>query len=132
MVKHALRESLPTCLLTQSCDEPERLGDGQVCTRLDEGSSLTLVFLEHAPTTHVHARVHPAHGFLWAHDLNQEHWFLKSWLSHHLRCETRTTSWRHDLTCATVNGVCVQGYIREVEANAAHVLLTDRTLLRTP
>merc|ERR1712050_39150 len=95
-------------------------------------SSLTLVFLKHAPTTHVHARVHTAHGFLWAHDLNQEHWFLKGWLSHHLRSEARTTCWRHDLSCTAMNGVRMQGDIREVEANAAHVLLTDRALFRTP
>merc|ERR1711920_908289 len=97
VVKHALREGLPTCLLSESCHKSEGLRDGKVCPRLHERRSLSLVLLKHAPTSHVHTRVHPTHRLLRAHNLNQEHWFLQRWFSHHFRRKARTTCGWHDL-----------------------------------
>merc|ERR1712176_1276785 len=55
VVEHALWESLSACLLTQRCDETERLSDRKVRPGLDERSSLALVLLEDTTSAHVHA-----------------------------------------------------------------------------
>merc|ERR1712100_183486 len=64
VVKDALREGLTTGLLTQSCNETERLSDGKVCLDLKQRSSLTRIFLEPLTATRLHAGIHTTHCIL--------------------------------------------------------------------
>eukprot|EP00449_Zooxanthella_nutricula_P035398 CAMPEP_0198615238 /NCGR_PEP_ID=MMETSP1462-20131121/159292_1 /TAXON_ID=1333877 /ORGANISM="Brandtodinium nutriculum, Strain RCC3387" /LENGTH=350 /DNA_ID=CAMNT_0044347037 /DNA_START=171 /DNA_END=1220 /DNA_ORIENTATION=- len=132
MVEHALREGLPARGLPESGDEAEGLGHGQVGLHLDERGALTLVLLEDATAPQVHAVVHAAHRFLRARDLDEEHGLLQGRLGRQLRREAAAARRGHDLAGATVDGVGVERHIHEVEADAAHVFLAQRSLLGRP
>mmetsp|Transcript_6104 Transcript_6104/g.12504 ORF Transcript_6104/g.12504 Transcript_6104/m.12504 type:complete len:288 (+) Transcript_6104:74-937(+) len=132
VVKDALREGLATGLLAQSGNEPEGLGNWQVCLHLNERRALAGILLEDTATSQVHAGVDATHGLLWASDLNEEHRFLQRWLARHLCRKAAAARGRHDLPCATVDCVGVQCHIHQVELDATHVLLTERPLLGCP
>mmetsp|Transcript_59896 Transcript_59896/g.96984 ORF Transcript_59896/g.96984 Transcript_59896/m.96984 type:complete len:316 (-) Transcript_59896:1124-2071(-) len=128
----ALREGLSTGLLTEGCNEAEGLSDRQVGLDLDERSALARVLLKDAATAQVHAVVNTAHGLLWACDLHQENRLLQRGLGSELRSEAAASSWRHELSCTAVDGIRVKRHIHDVEANATHVLLAERTFLGGP
>mmetsp|Transcript_53365 Transcript_53365/g.149093 ORF Transcript_53365/g.149093 Transcript_53365/m.149093 type:complete len:222 (+) Transcript_53365:459-1124(+) len=132
MVEDALGEGLAGGLLPQGGDEAEGLGHGQVRLDLDQGRAFAGVLLEHAATAQVHAVVHAAHGLLGARDLHEEDGLLQRRLAEHLGREARAARGRHDLPCAAVDGVGVQGAVCEVEADAAHVLLAQGALFGGP
>merc|ERR1719414_1781794 len=132
MIENALREGLSAGCLTQSSNETEGLSDWEVSLDLDQWRAFTRVLLEHTPTPQVHAVVDTTHGLLWACDLDQEHRLLQGRLRDQLCSETTPTGGGHDLPSATVDGIGVQSDIHDVEPNASHVLLTQRSFLCGP
>mmetsp|Transcript_42539 Transcript_42539/g.101387 ORF Transcript_42539/g.101387 Transcript_42539/m.101387 type:complete len:206 (+) Transcript_42539:45-662(+) len=132
VVEDALRECLTTGSLSQGSNKTERLRDRQVRFHLDQRRALSGVLLKDASSPQVHAVVDTTHGLLWARDLNQEDRFLKSWLGSELSCKAASSCGRHDLPCTAVDGISVQGHIHEVEADASHVLLAQRSFLGGP
>mmetsp|Transcript_43207 Transcript_43207/g.134379 ORF Transcript_43207/g.134379 Transcript_43207/m.134379 type:complete len:399 (+) Transcript_43207:212-1408(+) len=132
VIKDALREGLAAGLLPEGGDEAEGLGHRQVRLDLHEGRALAWVLLKHAAAPQVHARVDAAHGLLRAGDLDQEDGLLQRRLARHLRCEAAAARGRHDLPSPAVDRVGVQRHVHDVEADAAHVLFTQRPLLSRP
>eukprot|EP00438_Fugacium_kawagutii_P020096 Skav232648 [mRNA] locus=scaffold2334:107781:121188:+ [translate_table: standard] len=132
VIEDALREGLSTGGLSQGRHEAEGLGHGEVGLHLHQGRSLALVLLEDAAAAQVHAVVHAAHGLLGTGDLHQEDGLLQGWLGGQLRGEAASAGWRHDLSSTTVDGIGVQRHIHQVELDASHVLLAQRSFLGGP
>merc|ERR1719221_2256409 len=132
VVEDALGEILTGGLLPQRGDEAEGLGHRQVRLDLHQRRALARVLLEHTAAAQIHAIVHAAHGLLGARDLHEEDGLLQRRLAEHLGREARAARGRHNLPCAAVDGVGVQGAVGEIETDAAHVLLAQGALLGGP
>merc|ERR1712080_135849 len=103
-----------------------------MCFDLDKRSAFTRILFKHHTTPDVHARINTTHCFLWASDFDQENRFLESWFSCHLGRKHHTAKGGHNLTSASVNGICMHGNVHKIEADAAHVLFAQGALFGTP
>lgn len=132
MVEDGLRECLATGGGTEVSGETEGLVDGQIGLDVEQRSTGTLLLGVDVTTTAGKRAVDTTHSLLRNLDLDVENGLEQGGLSKHGRGIQDTTSSRDDLTTTTVDGISVQGHIKDVEANGTHGLLSHRTLTGSP
>lgn len=71
--------------------------------------------------------LHFAHNYLDLHKVDRLH---QSGRSCECACIQGSAGCGNNLSTTTVNGICMQGHIMDVEANSSHVLFTEDTLER--
>lgn len=129
MVEHALWEGLASGSGPQVSSESEGLVYRQVSLDGPHGCSGYLDLFSNVTTLGAHHTVDAAHNLFWALDLDQVDGLHESGVgSKHAGIE-HTTGGGDDLSTSTMDGISMQGYIMDVEADSAHVLLTQDTLL---
>jgi hypothetical protein len=132
VIKGRLRECLSTGGFTKSGGEAETLLDGQVSLENCHGHVSLGLLRQDVATATAEQSVNSADGIRSGRDLNEEDGLHDSGLSNQLRTVHGTTDGGDGLTTATMNCVWVEAGIDEVEANAAHGLLTQNTFLGCP
>lgn len=132
VVKDQLWESLTTSGLSQLTGETERLVNWQVGLDGEQWGTWSLLLRDNLTSLLVQNRVDTTNGVLWTLDLDQENWFLDSWLSQqHGSVGNSSHSW-DDLTTTSVDSISVQGNIQDVNSDRSDVLTKDRTFLGSP
>merc|ERR1711968_55277 len=132
VVEHTLREGLAGGLGTQGLGEAEGLLDGQVGLDSVHWSTRALLLGDDLTTACVHSGVHTTQGILGASDLDKENRLLETRAGQQERGVQDTAGGGDDLSTTTVNGISVEHNIMDVEADAAHVLFSEHTLLGGP
>ena len=132
MVEDGLRESLATSAGTEIAVETERLHDGKVGFDGEERSTGALLLAKDVTSPAGKNTVDTTHGGLGDLDFDQEDGLHKSGLSQEGRGVEDAARGRDDLATTTMNGVGVEGNIKDVEADRAHGLLTNGTLAGGP
>lgn len=132
MVEHHLWEGLAGGVGTEISVEAEGLVDWQVSLDVEQRSTWTLDLLEDVTSPPGKDGVDTTHGVLWNLDLDQEDWLKERWVSQESGSVQDTTSSWDDLSTTTVNGISVESDIHDVEADRAHWLLGNWTLLGGP
>lgn len=132
MVEDGLGEGLARGGGAQIAVEAEGLHNGEVGLDGEERSTRTLLLVEDVTSPAGEDTVHTTHGCLRHLNLDQEDGLQKSGLSQQGGGVQDTTGSGNDLTTTTVDGIGVQGYIKDVEADVAHGLLSNRTLTSSP
>ena len=94
MIKHHLWESMSFALFSEMSLESERLRNRQISVKDNERCSFNRGLLKDTTSTLRNDSVDCSFGRFRALDFNQEHGFLKSWLSRELSgIETSTGHW---------------------------------------
>jgi len=112
--------------------ETEGLVDGQVSLDREERSAQTLLLLENVTATAGEDTVDTTHGVLGNLDLDKEDGLHEAGVGEEGGGVEHTASGGDDLSTTTVDGVGVKGNIHDVEADGAHGLLGNGTLLGGP
>lgn len=132
VVEDRLGEGLSTGGLTKLAGETEGLVDGQVGLDVEERSTRALLLGVDVTTTTGKDTVDTTHGLLGDLDLDVEDGLQDAGVGKHGSSIQDTTSSGDDLTTTTVNSISVQSNIKDVEADRAHGLLSNRTLTSSP
>ena len=132
MREDALREGTARGGGTESLGETEGLGDGQEGLHVDERSAGNGLFLVNDASSLGQALVDATDGVIGALDLDQEDGLDESGGSSELASVEDTSGGGDDLTATSVDSVCVEGHILDVESNTSHVLVSHGTLLGCP
>jgi hypothetical protein len=132
VVEDGLREGLSRGGGTQVTVEAERFQDGQVSLDVEERSTRTLLLVEDVTTTTGKNTVDTTHGLLGNLNFDQVDGLEKSRVGQQGRGVQDATGSGDELTTTTVNGIGVQGNIKNVEADRAHGLLSNGTLTTGP
>ena len=132
VVKAALGEGLSSGVTAEIGGETETLHDGQVGKEGHLGGTRALLLAEDVATTLGEDTVDVTHGILGHRDVAQVDGLKKTGVSSHEGGEADTTGSGHDLSHTTVDSISVEDNIHQVEAAAAHDLLTKRSVLGGP
>ena len=132
MIEHALREGTTGGGGAESLGETEGLSDGEEGGHVDERSSLDGVLRLDNTSSLREALVDTTDGVIGALDLDLEDGLDESGGSGELRSVEHTSCGGHNLATTSVDGVGVQGNVHDVEADAAHLLISQGTLLCGP
>merc|ERR1712002_63785 len=132
MVEHALRESLSGGGGSQFSSEPEGFHDGQVGLDHAHGSTLDLRIFEHVASLPIQHSVDATNGRLGTLDFNQVDGFQEAGFGSEEAGVQDAPGGGDDLSAAPMDGVSVEGHVLDVEADAAHVLVTQHTFFRGP
>ena len=123
VIEDALWESSSWCFGSQVLSESERLCDWQVGLDKLEWGAWNDFFVNVFTSSLVECGVDSTDGFFWWLDFDQEDWLLKSWLTIQVGSKHRASWGWDDLSCSSVDGVGVQGYIDDVESDSSHVFV---------
>lgn len=132
MVEDGLREGLTTGCLAEISGETEGLVDGQVGLDVEQRSTGALLLSVDVTTTAGKDTVDTTHGLLGNLDLDVEDGLEKTGVGKQGSGVQSTTGSGDDLTTTTVDGISVQGHIKDVEADSTHGLLGNGTLAGGP
>jgi hypothetical protein len=132
VVEDGLREGLSTGGLAQLAGETEGLVDGEVGLDVEERSTGALLLGVDVTTAAGKDTVDTTHGLLGNLDLDVEDGLEDAGVGKEGSGIEDTTSSGDDLTTTTVNGISVEGNIKDVEADGAHGLLSNGTLTGGP
>lgn len=132
MVEDGLREGLTTGGLAEISGETEGLVDGQVGLDVEQRSTGALLLSVDVTTTAGKDTVDTTHGLLGNLDLDVEDGLEKTGVGKQGSGVQSTTGSGDDLTTTTVDGISVQGHIKDVEADSTHGLLGNGTLAGGP
>jgi len=132
VIEDGLWESLSTGSLSEGRVETERLGNWEVSLHGEHWGTDSLLGSEHVSSSDVETRVDTTLGVLWALDLDQVHWLLKTWLGKESGGVTDTSGDWHNLSSSSVDGISMQSNIHDVESDTSHLLLTTDTLSGNP
>ena len=127
VIKDTLREGLARCRGTELAREPKRLDDREVSLDVVQWGTGPLHLLEHMASLLVQNAIDTAKGILRGLDLHQVDWLQQPWLRGELRSIDDPPRCRNDLATAPVNSISVENHITYLEADAAHVLLSQCT-----
>jgi hypothetical protein len=127
-----LREGTAGSGGTEGLCEAEGLSDGQVGLHVNKRSSGNGILLVDDTTTLGEALVDATNGVIRALDLNKEDRFLEARRGCELRGIEHTSGGGHNLATTSVDGIGVQGYVVNVEADASHILVDHDTLFGGP
>lgn len=132
MVEDGLGESLARSTLAEIGVETEGLHDWEVGFDVEERSAGALLLGEDVTSAAGKDTVDTAHGLLGDLNLDQEDGLEKAGLGKKSRSVQDTTSSRDNLAATTMDSIGVEGNIEDVEADAAHGLLSNGTLTGGP
>lgn len=132
MVEDGLGEGLAGSVGAEIGVETEGLLDGQVSLDVEQRSTGALGLLEDVTSPAGKDTVDTTHGLLGNLDLDQEDGLEETGVGEQGSSVQDTTSSGDDLATTTVNSIGVQGNILDVEADRAHGLLGNGTLLGGP
>ena len=132
VIEDGLGESLATGSGAQIGRETEGLVDGQVSLDHEQRGTGTLLLSVDVTTAAGEDTVDTTHSLLGNLDLDVEDGLEESRVGQHGSGVQSTTSSGDDLTTTTVNGISVQGDIKDVEADGTHGLLSNGTLAGSP
>jgi hypothetical protein len=132
VVEDGLREGLTTGGLAEIGVETEGLVDRQVSLDVEQRGTGTLLLGVDVTTTAGKDTVDTTHGLLGNLDFDVEDGLLETRVGKQGSGVQDTTSSGDDLTTTTVDGISVQGHIKDVEADRAHRLLSNRTFTGCP
>jgi hypothetical protein len=132
VIEDGLGEGLATGSGAQIGGETEGLVDGQVSLDHEQRGTGTLLLGVDVTTAAGEDTVDTTHSLLGNLDLDVEDGLEKSGVGQHGSGVQSTTSSGDDLTTTTVNGISVQGNIKDVEADGTHGLLGNGTLAGSP
>lgn len=132
MIEDRLGEGLATSGGTEIGRETERLVDGQVGLDVEQRGTRALLLGVDVTTTAGEDTVDTTHGALGHLDLDVEDGLHDTRLGKHGGGVQDTTSSGDDLATTTVDGIRVQGNIKDVEADSTHGLLSNGTLTGGP
>jgi hypothetical protein len=132
VVEDGLREGLSTGGLAQLAGETEGLVDGEVGLDVEQRSTGALLLGVDVTTAAGKDTVDTTHGLLGNLDLDVEDGLEDAGVGKEGSGIEDTTSSGDDLTTTTVNGISVEGNIKDVEADGAHGLLSNGTLTGGP
>ena len=132
VIERALGEGLTTGVGAEIGGETEGLQNGKVSKESHLRGTGLLLLREDMTTTLGEDTVHVTHCILGHGNVTEVDRLKKTGLSVHHGREAHTTGGRHDLTHTTVDSIGVKDDIHEVETAAAHLLLTERTVLGGP
>lgn len=132
MVEDGLGESLAGSTLAEIGVETEGLHDWEVGLDVEERSAGALLLGEDVTSAAGKDTVDTAHGLLGDLNLDQEDGLEKAGLGKKSRSVQDTTSSRDNLATTTMDSIGVEGNIEDVEADAAHGLLSNGTLTGGP
>ena len=132
MIEHTLWESTSGGCSSKGLGETEGLSDREECLHIDEWGSVDWLFSGNNTSSLGEALVDTTNSIIWALNFNQENWFLESWFCSELRSvEYTSTSW-DDLTTTSVDSICMEGDIMDVESASSHVLFSHGSLSSGP
>ena len=132
VIEDALGEGLTTGTGTEGRVETKRLHDGEVCLDVVHGGAGNTVLLKDVTTAAGEHTVDATNGGLGALDLNKEDGLEEAGLGGETARVHATAGCGDNLTTTTVDGIGVKGDIVNVEADAAHVLVSKHALLCGP
>jgi hypothetical protein len=132
VVEDGLREGLTTGGLAEIGVETEGLGDRQVSLDVEQRGTRTLLLGVDVTTTAGEDTVDTTHGLLGNLDFDVEDGLLEARFGKQGSGIHDTPSSGDDLTTTAVDGISVQGHIKNVEADRAHRLLSNGTLTSGP
>jgi hypothetical protein len=132
VVEDGLGEGLTTSGGAQIGGETEGLVDGQVSADVEQRSTGALLLSVDVTTTAGEDTVDTTHSLLGNLDLDVEDGLEETGVSQHGSGVQSTTSSGDDLTTTTVNGISVEGDIKDVEADGTKGLLSNGTLAGGP
>ena len=132
VVEDRLGEGLTTGGGAQIGGETEGLVDGQVSADVEQRSTGALLLGVDVTTTAGEDTVDTTHSLLGNLDLDVEDGLEETGVSQHGSGVQDTTSGGDDLTTTTVNGISVEGDIKDVEADGTHGLLSNGALAGGP
>jgi len=132
VIEDGLREGLATGGGAQIGGETEGLVDGQVSLDHEQRSTGALLLGVDVTTAAGEDTVDTTHSLLGNLDLDVEDGLQETGVSQQGSGVQSTASSGDDLTATTVNGISVQGNIKDVEADGTHGLLSNGTLAGGP
>ena len=103
-----------------------------MCLHLDHRRARALLFGEHNAAAASEHTVATAHGVLWHGDIDKEERLLENRLRQQQRREHYATRGWHDLTHAAMYRVGMKRYVKELERNTTHLLVTEDRRLGRP
>lgn len=99
---------------------------------VEHGGSLSLRLGEHVTTSLGETSVNTSNSSLGTLDFAQVHRLKQTGVGPKDGSITDTSSCGDDLSTSSVDGVCVQGYIVDVDSYSSHVLFTQNSLVGGP
>jgi len=132
MIEHALWEGLSRGVRAEISGETKGFQHREVSLDVVEGCSWALLFGDDVSTTTIQHWVDTRDGAFGALDFDEVDWLLETWLGGQDASIEHTTSSGDDLTSSSVDGISVKGDIKNLEANATHVLFTENSFLGGP